>query len=1048
MKVWVPGFLLFLGLFIQVPDSIGQTTTEAFNKINARILFLLEEDKDLDSIDLYLDQAHLVFLGDDQAFEAYAQAFIDLGRLLIRANMPDKATLRLHQLWMDLESDHQDQLPLISQARYEYARALYYKGQDEDCIQQLKANLSFISENDLTDYEDTQLNLLGNAYRRIDQPLDAIEQYELALSLRIARFGPKSDPVAGSYNNLGNAYSDIGIYNKALEFYEASLGIRTPLLGKDHPRVVGVLMNTALLFQEKGELQKARKIMSEIKEIYLKNEMAGTPDLAMLYNNIGSILRQIGALDEALDYYLEAEVIFKEVEPTRQREQAIILNNIANVYSAQGDSQKAIDFQQEAIAKALEVFGEESAEVAQYYSNLGLEYNLLNDFEKSISMHNKAISILEKKPVLTADLANIRNNLAESFLASNQLEQALNTNQQALADQINLFGKKHPATAYTYLQLAKTYLALGDKTTALQFVQEALISNHPDFESSDLHQNPPVEGALIDAYLFESLLLKARLLPEQAPLLFQQANTLLDHQRAQLISRQDQITLASQAKALSCQAINFWMERFQKDPQPKYLQEVHYYIEKSKSNVLLNTIVQNQALQFSGVPDTLIQLEQKLQSDIQYFRQELSLQPDSLRKKLYQKELFEARQAYSNLVASLSESYPRYYDLKHKNHITALDSLQQNLPSNLALINYFVTDSSGFAMKVTRKGVEVKRLEITKGYIQDLVGLRKSIYYQLNDEYLAYAFKYYKKLLPFQFSNNIDRLVISSDGSLSNLPFGALLTSDQNQQNPDFKKLPYLIRDYSVSYTPSLSLFQLEKKQLPSSQDDFVAMAPIFKAEILIPINEEDGMELVASAGRNNPTANTLPLPGTEVEVLSISELFKQAEITGEIYMNESATEAQLKDESISKVAYLHIATHGFVNEDQPNLSGIQLYPVQGKEDNILFSGEVYNLNLNARLLVLSACETGLGKEAKGEGLLGFSRAFRYAGAQNLIVSQWQVHDQATTQLMESFYKNHLFAPKNKRDFSFSLKEAKLQLIQSETYYHPYYWAGIILVGE
>jgi len=146
---------------------------------------------------------------------------------------------------------------------------------------------------------------------------------------------------------------------------------------------------------------------------------------------------------------------------------------------------------------------------------------------------------------------------------------------------------------------------------------------------------------------------------------------------------------------------------------------------------------------------------------------------------------------------------------------------------------------------------------------------------------------------------------------------------------------------------------------------------------------------------------------------------------------------------------YLHFATHGFVNTDKPELSGIFLAQDSTlDEDGILYQGEIYNLELNADLTVLSACETGLGKIKKGEGLIGLTRALLYAGSRNIIVSLWSVADESTSELMIDFYKNLLEGNQLLSEFSKPLQKAKLKMIEEGKYAHPFYWSPFILIGK
>ncbi|MFN2126607.1 MAG: CHAT domain-containing protein, partial [Anaerolineales bacterium] len=161
------------------------------------------------------------------------------------------------------------------------------------------------------------------------------------------------------------------------------------------------------------------------------------------------------------------------------------------------------------------------------------------------------------------------------------------------------------------------------------------------------------------------------------------------------------------------------------------------------------------------------------------------------------------------------------------------------------------------------------------------------------------------------------------------------------------------------------------------------------------------------------------------------------------------ANEAFIKSGELKNYRLLHFATHGFVNTSKPELSGILLAQDSTlSEDGILYSGEIYNLKLDADLTVLSACETGLGEIKEGEGLIGLARALLFAGSKNIIVSLWKVADKSTSDLMIGFYENLLEAKQEKQEFSQALRQAKLTMIEEGKFAHPFYWSPFILIGK
>jgi len=187
-----------------------------------------------------------------------------------------------------------------------------------------------------------------------------------------------------------------------------------------------------------------------------------------------------------------------------------------------------------------------------------------------------------------------------------------------------------------------------------------------------------------------------------------------------------------------------------------------------------------------------------------------------------------------------------------------------------------------------------------------------------------------------------------------------------------------------------------------------------------------------------------LPLPSSREEVLEIGGLFPPDRRT--LRLGRQATEASVKRERLTDYRILHFATHAVMDEEVPALSGVVLSLVDtGEEDGVLRMNEIFNLHLDADLVVLSACQTGLGKLVKGEGMVGLTRAFLYAGSPRVVVSLWEVNDLAMPEFMKKFYDGI----RRGENAATALRRAKLAMLQSDSpaYHHPYFWAPFVLVG-
>ncbi|MCX8491907.1 MAG: CHAT domain-containing protein, partial [Cyclobacteriaceae bacterium] len=253
---------------------------------------------------------------------------------------------------------------------------------------------------------------------------------------------------------------------------------------------------------------------------------------------------------------------------------------------------------------------------------------------------------------------------------------------------------------------------------------------------------------------------------------------------------------------------------------------------------------------------------------------------------------------------------------------------------------------------------------------------------------------------------------------LGTIPFEAM--PNGKIKGTDFRQVSYLLEEYAISYEFAVNLFiQKSKEKLASDNPTIFLCAPII-------FPEKDNLN---------------QLPGSEKEVNTISQLFASSKLV----KFDEATETIVKSKQISNFNYLHFATHGIVDEENPESSRIFLQ-TSSSDDGNLYAGEIYNLELNANLAVLSACQTGLGKISKGEGVIGLSRALTYAGAKNIVVSFWSVADESTSKLITDFYSTLLSS--KTIHFNRSLQKAKLLMTKTKEYSNPYFWAPFVLLGK
>lgn len=522
---------------------------------------------------------------------------------------------------------------------------------------------------------------------------------------------------------------------------------------------------------------------------------------------------------------------------------------------------------------------------------------------------------------------------------------------------------------------------------------------------------------------------------------------------------EDKIHIAEEFHNLASVAVQIFITMYNQNNDDQYLTKMFEFIERTKGAVLNASIEDANAKQFAGIPTELIAKEDTLKAQVGALKQEIALALNSGASETdiapYRSQLFELRSQYEKLISTFETDYPAYYGLKYSLESVGVDQIQSkylNTRPNTAVIEYFQSDSALFSFIITPTNTEVITLA-NWDYDRNIRGLRNAIIYRIDEKISVLSHDIYtqvfEKVDNYLADNKIDKVVIIPDGILGYLPFEALLTKPPSNQR--FDKMEYLLKKYDIKYAASSTIMYKQSQRPPAYGDkDYVAFAPVFtdgtETNFLVNTSERfynPNLENTRSFVRDGKIT---PIPSTKTEVEHIHDLHQKKNLFAKYFLFKDAKEENLKNPELSHYKFIHLATHGFVNDEVPELSGLVLSQSEedSEEDGILYVGEIYNLKWKADMVALSACETGLGKVVKGEGIIGLTRAFMYAGAENVLVSLWKVSDQSTSDLMINFY-NHLLEGNTK---AASLREAKLKLIKSKDFSNPYYWAPFIMIGN
>lgn len=835
--------------------------------------------------------------------------------------------------------------------------------------------------------------------------------------------------------NLGVAYFRLMKLDRALSYYERAL----PLVqaSDDRASEAQVLSAMALIHSDRGEIDLALEQFD--RALRMCEKACDSQVRGAVFNCVASLYRRTGAPEKALELLYRA---LRSSEGLNDRLQMAKNHNyLAWAYRELGDLDKAVEHDH----KALELHRARNDKVreADTLSDLGWIDLDRNELGAALEKFEAALKLLDGYQVQSRSRAIALQGLGAARRQLGDLPAALAPLEEALSLR---------AEAGDRLSQASVLIALGQVRQALRQDSQATA----DFERALVHSRD------------------SRAYTLQAEALFRLAR--LDRDRGRLPEAQERIHEALQIleRVREGVAVPFLRSTFlgsrreyqelevdvlmrMADRDPVYREKAFKASERAHARGLLDLLTEGPGLD-QGISPELKREETEVGKRLTRVQrllvEELSgaaRDPDPIKIASLRQDLDEIEEDRGLLELRIRREHPRYAQVRYPEPLD-LEAVRQQLDENTALLEYFLGEEGSFLFVVTRGGLEVHRLPAAAVLRREVRKVRAGLEKPGGSLFTSYkraAASLYDTLIgPARTAVAGKRLLIVPDEDLHLLSFEALLT--RPAANLPAGDLPYLLHDHAVVYVPSASVLGGLREPaealavLPGETPKrFLAFAD--------PVMLKEAAQILASGGPERERSMTggdrldlERLPGSADEVRKIAGLYSPEQV--QVYLRGDASEGNVKGNRLLGLARrIHFATHGIVNEERPDLSALVLTSETGaEEDGFLQVHEIFNLQLSADLVVLSACETALGKQISGEGLLGLTRAFLHAGARSVVVSLWRVADQASTpDLMVRFY-GQLDRPVDKAE---ALRQAKLETIR-QGHAHPYYWAPFVLIGD
>ena len=898
-------------------------------------------------------------------------------------------------------------------------------------------------------------NLGSVAYARGDLAA-AADSETRALAIK-ERLVPNSPDVAASLNGLGAINYSRGDLAAAHGYFTRALALRERLL-PDSLDVAASLNNLGLVAHDRGDPAAANDYHT--RALAIRERLApNSPLVAGSINNLGLVAEIRGDLVGAQSYYSRALEIHERLAP-ESLDVAGDLNNLGNVAGARGDVAAARVYYQRALG-IKERLAPNTVTVASTLKNLGLMASVAGDLAGARDYHNRALVIEERLAPDSLPVATSLNNLGEVAAERGDLLAAQTYYSRALAIRERL-APNSLAVSTCLHNLGAVARRGGNIAEAQDYHRRALAIRD---------QQAPNSLAVAESLTaLGDLAIRAGRVPD-ARALFSRAVTIVEAQRRAITSTEARALLVAQHAesysgllradlALNDLSTAFvTLERARARSLVELLAERPLDFRAEAPAGLLaeqDALDQQRSAAYTALTKSLTTLTEartaldRPGADIERSRLEQSIQALEKRADELREDLSKTAVQQRNLDTRIRQVSPRLAALQYPEPLD-LAGAQAALDSGTLLLAYFVDEEQTHLFAVTKAAVHVFTVPVGKALLgQQVTRFREIVTRERLGNPAELGRQLYDTLIrpADNWVGRSRRILICPDGPLQVLPFAALVSHNA-------PALRYLVEDKPLHTISSMTVYAETRRWAMERESRRATTGTKSNRTVLAfgdPIYAKDqvtsGSTATEAAYLRQRGLNLTPLPRTREEVEGIVRLFGKS---ASARLGRDATETVAKRES-KDADILHFASHGWMDAATGLSSGLALSQPEAlglqptaEDDGLLQAWEIFErVRLNADLVVLSACETGLGQDLQGEGLIGLTRAFLYAGARSVVVSLWDVTDVGASEFMKAFYRE-LRAGTSK---DVALQRAMVIVSRNPAHRHPFYWTPFILVGD
>ena len=915
-------------------------------------------------------------------------------------------------------------------------------------------------------HEIEALNGIGYVHIYLSEYEQAVPYFNHAFELRGQV--PDSAPAntrrrleATTLNNLGEAHYSLGDLKQAMDFFNRALALWATA-GDRRGQALAEL-NIGYVYYDMGDVEAATAHYQKSLPLWtVTDEIRGE---ALTKTALGGIHSFVGERQLALDAHTEALRVFERIGD--RQGMAAALNGLGRVHEESNDLKTALDNYEQALQLCQGIGSREFEALAELY--VGRVHRAMNDSTAALQHYDRTIAI--SRAILNRRLqAYAQRGVATIFDSEGQQAKALNL----LNDVLRLYrtiGDRR-GQAQTLNSIGAIYQHSGHASVAKTYFNRALVFNRAgDDRAGEAATRVNIARADKSLGSLDQALAEVR-----------EAMKIVESLRSSLAQYELRYSYFALMQEYYAFYVDLLMQLYKQNSDQQLVAAAFEASESTRARSLREILTEAKVDIRAGVSPELLGRERELQAQLSargryYLRLKNNQRTESEANEL-EKELRGLTNDYSEIEARIRAQSPRYAELTKPDLPNTKEIQAKLLDDDTVLLEYLLGEEKSYVWVVSNKDLRVyelasrAELEGAARKFYELVTARQPLpdddepTYEkrvatADGEYWRQAALLSNQLLgPLAAAIAGKRLLLVTDGALQFVPFGAL--PEPTVANDNSGEPRPLILTHEIIDLPSAStLYSLRQQKFRVATADkllavfadpvFAETDPRVTRDNRSPSTLKDDGQVVAvgGSGRDISVANraSIPrLPSTKLEGEAIIGLVPRGQ--GVMALGFNANRSRVASKELEGFQIIHFATHGVVDTEHPELSGIILSMVNesgSPEDGFFQLHDIYSLKLSARLVVLSACSTALGKNVRGEGFIGLTRAFMYAGAQSTVASLWKVDDNATTELMRQFYGamlNEGLSP------AAALRAAKEKMWRHPRWHHPFYWAAFEIQGE